>query len=145
MVSLSLSCTSLFVFFQFPSNVLVLKLVFAFFQFHSVVSQDSKVYNSTSSFLFFFFFSSVRDNYYKVWSSGRNKVICLCFKIPEEFTRLIFQDGFLVVQIPFVTMVKFQLLAPFPVDHLAHLIVYSLILFLCCQEFSKMSKQFYFK
>ena len=48
-------------FFQFPSKVQVLILLFAFFQFYSVVSRDSKVNNSASSlfpffFLFFFFF-----------------------------------------------------------------------------------------
>ena len=38
-------------FFQFPSKVEVLILLYAFFQFYSVVSQD-KVYNLTSSFFF---------------------------------------------------------------------------------------------
>ena len=40
-------------FFQFSSKVQVLILLFAFFQFYSVVSRDSKVHNSGSSpFLF---------------------------------------------------------------------------------------------
>ena len=39
-------------FFQFPSKVLVLILLFPFFQFNSGVSRDSKVYDS-ASFLFF--------------------------------------------------------------------------------------------
>ena len=36
--------------FQFPSKVQVLTLLFLFFQFYSVVSWDSKVHNSASSF-----------------------------------------------------------------------------------------------
>ena len=56
-------------FFQFSSNVEVLISLFSFFQFYSVVSQDSKVDNF-AKFLFFF----VVD-YYKVWSFGRDQVI----------------------------------------------------------------------
>ena len=36
-------------FFQFPSNVQVFILLFAFFQFYSVVSQNIKVHNFSSS------------------------------------------------------------------------------------------------
>ena len=43
-------------FFQFPSQVQVLILLFTFFQFYSVVHWDSKIDNSASSFFFFFFF-----------------------------------------------------------------------------------------
>ena len=43
-------------FFQFPSKVEVLILLFVFFQFYSVVSWDSKVHNFAISLLFFFFF-----------------------------------------------------------------------------------------
>ena len=43
-------------FFQFPSKVKVLILLFTFFQFYSVVSRDSKVDYFASSLLFFFFF-----------------------------------------------------------------------------------------
>ena len=52
-------------FFQFPSKVEVLILLFTFFQFYSVV-RDSKVDNFTYSLFFFF------GDYYKVWYSGRN-------------------------------------------------------------------------
>ena len=45
-----------FVFFQFPSKVEVLMLLFRFFQFYSVVSQDSKIDNFANSLFFFFFF-----------------------------------------------------------------------------------------
>ena len=44
-------------FFQFPSKVEVLILLFTFFQFYSVISRDSKVHNFANSlFLSFFFF-----------------------------------------------------------------------------------------
>ena len=43
-------------FFLFPSKVQVLILLFVFFQFYSVVSLDSKIYNLASSLLSFFFF-----------------------------------------------------------------------------------------
>ena len=52
-------------------------------------------------------------------------------KTPEEFVRLIFQNRFWAVHIPVVRMVKFNFLAQFPVDHLAHPVVPSFILFLC--------------
>ena len=41
------------IFFQFPSKKEILILLFAFFQFYSVVCWDSKVHNSTNSFTFF--------------------------------------------------------------------------------------------
>ena len=59
----------------------VLISLFPFFWFPSVVCRDSKVYNSASSLLFFFFFFFV--DYYKIWSSGRDLVICLYLEIPE--------------------------------------------------------------
>ena len=46
-------------------------------------------------------------------------MIRLYLKIPEELVRLVLPDRFWVVHIPFVRMVKFKLLAQFPVDHLA--------------------------
>ena len=70
-------------------------------------------------------------DYNKIWSSGWDLVIRLFLQIPEEFVCLIFQDRFWVVHIPFVRMVKHQLLANLPVDHLAHPVVPSLIFFLC--------------
>ena len=47
---------------------------------------------------------------------------------------VIFLDGGWVVHIPFVRMVKFKFLAHFPVDHLAHPIMSSLIflVLICC-------------
>ena len=53
-------------FFQFPCKVEVLILLFTFFQFYSVISQDSKVDNFANSLSFFFV------DYYYVWSSSRD-------------------------------------------------------------------------
>ena len=44
---------------------------------------------------------------------------------------VIFYDRCWVVYIPFVGMAKFKFLAHFPVDHLAHPVVSSLVLLLC--------------
>ena len=44
------------------------------------------------------------------------------------FVRLILQDRFWVVHVPFVRRDKLQFLAQFPVDHLAHPVVSSFIL-----------------
>ena len=111
------------VYFQFPRKVEVFMLLFTFFHFYSVISRDSKVHNSASSL----FFGSFIDNHY-VWSSGRDKGIRLNLKIPVDFVRLILQDRFGVVYIPFFRIVKFQFLSQFPVDHLAHSVVPCLIL-----------------
>ena len=54
-------------------------------------------------FSFFFFV-----DYYKVWSSGWDQVIRLYLQIPEKCVRLILQDRFWVVHIPFVRMVNSQ-------------------------------------
>ena len=69
-------------FFQFPSKVEVFILLFTFFQFYSGVSRYSKVDNFASSLLFV--------DYYSVWSSGRDLVIRLYVKVPEEFMCVIF-------------------------------------------------------
>ena len=81
-------------------------------------------------FLFFFFFVVVVDDY-KIWSSDGVLVIYFYLKILVEFVHFILQDRFCVVRIPFVRLVKLQLLAQFPEDHLAHSVVPRLILFLC--------------
>ena len=57
-------------------------------------------------------------------------MIRLYLRIPDKFVRLILQDRFLVVPIPFVRRVKLQFLAQFPVDPLTHLVVSSHILLL---------------
>ena len=115
-------------FLPFLSKFEVLIFLYAFFQFYSVVCRDSKVHNSACSLLFFFFFFF---DYLKVWSSGRDKMICLHLKIPLESVRLILQDRFWFAHIPFGSMVKFQFLAQITVDLLPHPVVSSLTLFLC--------------
>ena len=92
------------------------------FSFNLWVSRDSKVYNFASSLSFV--------DYYKVWSSGRDLVVCLYAKIPKEFMCLILKKRCLVAYIPFVRWVKFQFLAQLPVDHLADQVVSSLIFLL---------------
>ena len=109
-------------FFQLPRKVQVLILLFAFFQFYSVVSQDSKVHDFASSLFFV--------DFYKVWLSGQDLVIHLYLKNPLEFVHLILQDRFWVVHIPFVCMVKFQFLAQFYMDPLAHSVMFILLHFL---------------
>ena len=86
-------------FFQFPIKVEVLILLFTFFQSYSVVSRNIKVHNFANSLFFFV------D---KVWSSGRDYVICSYVKIPKEFLCFILQDRCWVVPIPFVRMVKYS-------------------------------------
>ena len=54
------------IFFQFPSEVEVLIFLFIFLQFCNVVSRDSKVLNSVSSFFFL--------DYYRIWSSHPPRV-----------------------------------------------------------------------
>ena len=71
-------------FFQFLSKVGVFIFLFTFFQFYSVVSRDSKVYNSVSSLFFFFLLPGL--------VVSRDSVINLYLKIPEAFVDLIFQD-----------------------------------------------------
>ena len=99
--------------FQFPSKVLVLIFLFAFFQFYSVASLIWPV-------LFFFLLFITRSDH-----QAKN----LYLKISENFVHLIFQDRFCVVHIPFVHLVKFQFLAQFLVNHLPDPVVSSLYSF----------------
>ena len=50
-------------------------------------------------------------------------LLSLYLKIPKNFMRLIFLDGFLVGYIPFVRMVIFKLLTQFRVDYLPHSVI----------------------
>ena len=81
---------------------------------------------STIRQVFCFFFNFVQ--LHLVWSSGRDSVICLHLKIQEEYVRIILQNVFWVVNIPLVSMVRFQFLAQFPIDHLTHAVVTRYIL-----------------
>ena len=53
--------------------------------------------------------------------------VCI-LKSYSIFLRVILKDGFRVVHILLVRMVKFKFLAQFPVDHIPHAFVFSLIL-----------------
>ena len=53
-------------------------------------------------------------DYYKVWFSGRDLVICVHVKVPLGFICVIFLDRCWVVHIPFVRMVKSKFLAHLP-------------------------------
>ena len=110
-------------FFQFPSKVEVLIFLFTFFQFYSVLSRDSKVDNFARSLFFSFLLLIIIRSGPFVCQSPIGVYVCYflgqvlgCAYIPY---------------IPFVGMVKFKFLAHFPVDHLAHPIVSSLVVFLC--------------
>ena len=92
----------------------------SFFSFSLIFTQWSA---GTESSLFLLI-------YHKICSSGWDYVICLYLEIPENFVRFNLQDGFWFVHIPFGSMVKFQFLAQFPVDHQSYLVVSSLILLL---------------
>ena len=68
-----------------------------------------------------------------IWSSVLAEIrgsVCIS-KFPEELMHLILQDRFWVVHIPFVRIVKRLFLQEFPVNHFAHQVVSSLILFWC--------------
>ena len=90
-IIIGINATFMFLsFFQFPSKVQVL-ILFAFLQFYSEVSPDSKFHKSV--------------DYY--WSSGRVLVIGFCLKIPVKFVHLILGDKFWLLNMLFVRMVKF--------------------------------------
>ena len=114
-------------FFQFSSKIQELIFLFFFFQFCSVVSQDSKVHNSASSIYLSIYLLLT------ITRSGRLAGMrwSVCISKSEEFLRLILPDKFWVVHKPFVRMVKFELLAQFQVDHLLCPVVSILIHFLC--------------
>ena len=77
-------------------------LLFIFFQFYSVVSRDSKVYNFSSSlFLLFIIIKSGRLAETR-WS--------VCMSKSHRSLSVILKDRCWVVHIPFVRMVKFKFL-----------------------------------
>ena len=70
-------------FLQFSCKVMVLSLFFTFFQFHSVVSRDSKV-DSFADFLFFFLLIIIRPGLrgeirWSVCTSKSHRGLCLSF------------------------------------------------------------------
>ena len=103
--------------YMFDSKVELFVLLFVFFHFYSVVSRYSEAHNF--------------GDYKNAWSSGRDLVIRLYVKIQWGFKCLILRYRCSVQNIPFVRIVRFEFLAKFPVDHLAHPVVSSLIPLLC--------------
>ena len=89
----------------------------------SYIQQSARTAKSTILQTFVF----VVVDYYKVWSSGQDQVICVYVKIRLEFMCVNFKDRSRVLRIPFVRMVKFKFLAHFSLDHLAHPIVIIII------------------
>ena len=109
----------------------------------------TSMFHSFFSSLSRFMYSSLFSFSFTLWSAGTVKStirqvvlfsltitwfgrlrIRLYPKIPEKFVHLILEDRFWVVQITFVHMVKYKLLAQFPMEHLAHPVVSNVILFL---------------
>ena len=123
---ITIGITITFMFHSFLRSFLdqVFVSLFVFFDFYSEDHWNSNVHKTVNSL---FFFSFV--NYHLVWSSGQD-VICLYLKIPENFMSLILLDGFWFVPVPFYVITKFQFLVEFPVDHLSHPVMSSLILLL---------------
>ena len=80
-------------FFNSLAKVEVLILLFAFFQFYSVASRNSKVHNlaSSPSFFFFFFFFFLLLQGLVVWPRLGDPFY---LKIPEECVRLILKERF---------------------------------------------------
>ena len=68
-------------FFQFPSKVQVLILLFTFFQFYSVVSQDSKIHNFVSSLFFIDYYIAglLAKNKQSVCMSKSHRSLCVSF------------------------------------------------------------------
>ena len=83
--------------------------LFEFLQFYTGIWRDDKVHNR----LFLFFFSWLLLGLV-IWPTLGDSFY---FKIPQMLVRLILQEWFWVVHVPFVNMVKLKLLARFPVDH----------------------------
>ena len=69
------------------------------------------------SFFFFFFY------YHRVWSPGQDRLRDQFYlKIPNKFERLILSDAFGFMNIPFIHMVKFKILAQLSILLLAILL-----------------------
>ena len=108
-ITIGITVTLMFYRFLLSSKV---QVFFTFILLYSVVSRDGKVHYSAKSTILL-----------TISRSGRlAEMICLYLKIPEKFVSHS-QGGFWVLYIPFVRMVKFKVLAPFPVEDLPHSVV----------------------
>ena len=95
--------------------------LFTFFLFYSVVCRDNKVdifANFLFSLLIIIRSGLLVEIRWSVWLSKSHWSLCI-----------IFSDRCWVMHIPFVGKVKFKFLAHFPVDHLAHPVLSSLVPF----------------
>ena len=70
-------------FFQFPSKFTVLILLFTFFQFYSVISQDSKVNNFASSLFLLIIIRSglLAEIWWSVCMSKYHRSLCVLFSL----------------------------------------------------------------
>ena len=126
-------------FFQFISKVYILILLFSFFQFYSVISQDSKVHSSADSLIFCWLYIRFRRLAKIRWSG------CISI-ISEEFACFFLQNSFWVLHITFVCMVRLKFLAQFPVGHLSNPVVPScitLFVLICCIQLCDWSFRLY--
>ena len=118
-------CVCVYIYIYILSLLIIKKKTLTFpFLFDSVVRWNSNADSTANSFFFF-------GNYNNVESSYQDVDICLYLKFPPNFMCLILQNRFLFVPVPFGSMVKFKFLAQFPVDHLSHPVMSSLIPALC--------------
>ena len=114
-----------FMFFCFFSSLVRSRYLSLFLLSFNFTLWSARTAKSTIRQVLFFLLTITTSSFLaKIrWSVCISKsLISLC---------LILQGGFWVVHIPFICMIKFKLLAQFPVDNLAHPIVSGLILSLC--------------
>ena len=125
---ITISITGIFMFHSFFRSQAISKYL-SLFSFSLIfplwLAEMAKFTIRQVCFIFYFLFTITKG-----WSFCRDQEICLYLKISDKFVRFLFLDGFCFVHIPFGSMVKFQFLAQFPMDHLSHPVVSSLILFL---------------
>ena len=119
---ITIGITVTFVFNRFYNPLKKSRYLSLFLSFNFTLPS---VVTAKSTFSLFFV------DYDKVWSSGGDSVIRLYLKTPEKFVSFILQERVWVMHKPFVSMVKFQFLGQFFVDHVAHPVVPSLIFFPC--------------
>ena len=124
LVQLSPSCS--IVFFQFPSKVEVLIFLFTFFHFYSVVSQDSNLHNFANSLFFFCCCWLLLGLVF--WQILGDPSVC---QSPIGVHEYHFLGQMLYCEYTISSYGKIKFLAYPPVDHLAHSVGSSLILFLC--------------
>ena len=123
---ITLMINSIYIFWYGPNTRLVLVLVFSlsFSLIFALFSAGTAKF-TIQLFLFFFFFLLI------ITWSRLLAVIKKSFSISKSqrcFARLILQDGFRFVHIPFITELEFQVFALFPLDHRSHPVESCLIL-----------------